>query len=76
MTPGLKAVLEELKKLQEELGISSEFVLCHEDGEWIKTDAYGNCITKIDAIYGAECHEQSRLPKEFELECADPYGLQ
>ena len=47
MTHGLKAILDELKALQRNLGISSEYVLCHEDGTWINTDAYEKCLWRL-----------------------------
>lgn len=39
--------LDELKALQEEKGISSEYIFCHPDGEWIKTDAYETCLRRL-----------------------------
>ena len=33
--------------MQKEKGIESEFVFCHEDGEWIKTDAYETCLRRL-----------------------------
>ena len=47
LTQAVKSILEELKALQDELHISSEYVFCHEDGEWIKTDAYLTCLRRL-----------------------------
>lgn len=47
LTNALKKLLEELKALQEELNIHSEYIFCHEDGEWIKTDAYETCLRRL-----------------------------
>lgn len=47
LTNNLKALLNELKNLQDKLGIKSEFIFCHEDGEWIKTDAYETCLRRM-----------------------------
>lgn len=47
LTQNIKDILEELKALQEEKGIHSEFVFCHPNGEWIKTDAYETCLRRL-----------------------------
>ena len=47
LTDAIKDILDELKALQEEKGISSEYIFCHEDGEWIKTDAYETCLRRL-----------------------------
>ena len=47
LTDAIKDILNELKELQKEKGIESEFVFCHEDGEWIKTDAYETCLRRL-----------------------------
>lgn len=47
LTHAIKALLNELKALQEELNIQSEYIFCHEDGEWIKTDAYETCLRRL-----------------------------
>ena len=47
LTQAIKSLLEELKALQDDLGIRSEYIFCHEDGEWIKTDAYETCLRRL-----------------------------
>ena len=47
LTKAIKSLLEELKALQEQLNIHSEYIFCHEDGEWIKTDAYETCLRRL-----------------------------
>lgn len=47
LTKAIRDILDELKALQEERGISSEYIFCHEDGEWIKTDAYETCLRRM-----------------------------
>lgn len=46
-TNKIKALLDELKALQTELGIHSEYIFCHKDGEWIKTGAYESCLRRL-----------------------------
>lgn len=43
----IKVILNELLALQKSLGIRSKYVFCHEDGEWIKTDAYETCLRRL-----------------------------
>lgn len=47
LTKKIKAILDELKAKQEQLGIKSEYVFCHEDGDWIKTTAYQTCLRRL-----------------------------
>ncbi len=47
LTNNIKNILNELKEIQEAKGIHSEFVFCHENGEWIKTDAYITCLRRM-----------------------------
>ena len=47
LTRKIKKLLAELKVKQDELGIVSEYIFCHEDGEWIKTDAYITFLRRL-----------------------------
>jgi len=47
LTEKVKEILNELQILQNTFGIESEFVFCHEDGSWIKTDAYETCLRRM-----------------------------
>lgn len=47
LTKNIRDLLDEIKSLQDELGIESEFIFCHEDGEWIKTDAYLTFLRRL-----------------------------
>ena len=47
LTKTIRDLLTELKELQTEKGIVSEYVFCHENGEWIKTDAYITCLRRL-----------------------------
>ena len=39
--------MNEIKELQDELDIKSDFIFCNEDGEWIKTDAYHSFLRRL-----------------------------
>ncbi|MCR5728738.1 MAG: tyrosine-type recombinase/integrase [Lachnospiraceae bacterium] len=47
LTDAIFDLLCELRALQTDLGIKSEYIFCHEDGEWIKTDAYDTCLRRL-----------------------------
>ena len=47
LTNTIRDILNELKELQDKMGICSEYVFCHPDGEWIKTDAYETCLRRL-----------------------------
>ena len=47
LTRKIKELLAELKVKQSELGIESEYIFCHEDGEWVKTDAYITFLRRL-----------------------------
>lgn len=47
LTKKIKELLLELKNKQDALGIRSVFIFCHEDGEWIKTDAYITFLRRL-----------------------------
>ncbi|MBQ7505850.1 MAG: tyrosine-type recombinase/integrase [Lachnospiraceae bacterium] len=47
LTDAIKAILTELRDLQEQLGIRSEYIFCHENGDWIKKDAYVTCLRRL-----------------------------
>ena len=45
-----------MKGKQKELGIKSEYVFCHENGEWIKTAAYHSCLRAMcRKVFGKDC---------------------
>lgn len=54
LTNAINSLLEELKAVQECKWIHSEFVFCHENGEWIKTDAYITCLRRMLKSLGFE----------------------
>lgn len=47
LTNNIRELLLELKSLQQEKKIESDFIFCHEDGTWIKKDAYITCLRRL-----------------------------
>lgn len=52
LTDKIKDILTELKLIQIQKNIKSEYIFCHEDGEWIKTDAYETCLRRMMQCLG------------------------
>lgn len=56
ITKKIRAILDELKAKQEKLGISSEYIFCNTDGDWIKASAYHSCLrTLCKGLFGKNC---------------------
>lgn len=54
LTKAINDLLNELKSVQSSKEIYSEFIFCHENGEWIKTDAYITCLRRMLTSLGFE----------------------
>lgn len=61
LTDAIASLLSEIRTLQEELGIDSEFIFCHEDGEWIKKDAYATFLRRICDRFGFKVRNNHAL---------------
>lgn len=75
LTNAIKAILSDLKALQDRLGISSEFVFCHEDGEWIKTDAYETCLRRLCESLGLDVTNNHAFRMSLNSNVFIPAGL-
>jgi len=75
LTEELKNILTELKGLQEGLGISSEYIFVHEDGDWIKTDAYETCLRRIMQSLGFSVTNNHSLRMSLNSNVFIPLGI-
>ena len=75
LTRKLKALLSELKGKQDALGIDSEFVFCHEDGEWIKTDAYITFLRRLCTSKGFNVTNNHALRMSLNSNVLIPMGI-
>ena len=75
LTRKLKALLAEIKEKQEALGIDSEFVFCHEDGEWIKTDAYETFLRRLCTSKGFKVTNNHALRMSLNSNVLIPMGI-
>lgn len=75
LTQAIKSLLAELKSLQENLGIHSEYILCHEDGEWIKTDAYETCLRRLCQNLGMDVTNNHAFRMSLNSNVFIPAGL-
>lgn len=75
LTKKLKALLSEIKENQKTLGIDSEFVFCHEDGEWIKSDAYETFLRRICRSKGFKVTNNHALRMSLNSNVLIPMGV-
>lgn len=75
LTTAIRVILGELKHLQEQQGIVSEFVFCHEDGEWIKTDAYETCLRRMCQSLGFTVTNNHALRMALNSNVFIPLGI-
>lgn len=75
LTQAIKSLLEELKVLQDELNIQSEYIFCHEDGEWIKTDAYETCLRRLCQSLGMNVTNNHAFRMSLNSNVFIPLGL-
>ena len=75
LTDNIRSILYELKSLQETKGIESEFVFCHEDGEWIKTDAYLTCLRRLCQSLGYKVTNNHAFRKSLNSNVFIPLGI-
>lgn len=47
ITDTIRNILDENRETKERLGIHSEYVFCHPDGDWVKTDAYETFLRRM-----------------------------
>ncbi len=67
--------MKEIKDLQDELGIRSEFIFCNEDGEWIKTDAYHTFLRRICQSKGFKVTNNHALRMSLNSNVLLPMGI-
>ncbi len=75
LTRKIKALLKEIRDLQEELNIKSEFIFCHEDGEWIKTDAYITFLRRLCQSLGLKVTNNHALRMSLNSNVLLPMGV-
>ena len=68
-------MLAEIKDLQKELHIDSEYIFCHEDGEWIKTDAYETFLRRICLSKGFKVTNNHALRMSLNSNVLLPMGV-
>lgn len=52
--PELQAIFDNLKELQEELNIESDFIFCDRDGKWIPAKSYERALSSICKAVGVD----------------------
>ena len=75
LTKKLKALLLEIREKQAALGIESEFIFCHENGEWIKTDAYESFLRRLCSSKGFKVTNNHALRMSLNSNVLIPMGI-
>ena len=75
LTKKIAELLAEIKDLQKELHIDSEYIFCHEDGEWIKTDAYETFLRRICLSKGFKVTNNHALRMSLNSNVLLPMGV-
>ena len=75
LTKKIRNLLGEIKDLQNSMGINSEFIFCHEDGEWIKTDAYETFLRRLCQSKGFKVTNNHALRMSLNSNVLLPMGI-
>lgn len=75
LTEPVKTLLEEVKTVQQEKGIRSDYIFCHEDGDWIKTDAYETCLRRLCQSLGMTVTNNHAFRMSLNSNVLIPAGL-
>ena len=75
LTKKIAELLAEIKSLQEELHIDSEFIFCHEDGDWIKTNAYETFLRRLCQSKGFQVTNNHALRMSLNSNVLLPMGV-
>ncbi|SFO30054.1 Phage integrase family protein [Pseudobutyrivibrio sp. UC1225] len=75
LTKKIKSLLLELKEKQMTLGIESEFIFCHEDGDWIKKDAYETFLRRLCQSKGFHVTNNHALRMSLNSNVLFPMGI-
>lgn len=75
LTKKIKDLLAEVKNLQTEMNIQSDYIFCHEDGEWIKTDAFETFLRRICKSLGFKVTNNHALRMSLNSNVLIPLGV-
>ncbi|SEB02570.1 Site-specific recombinase XerD [Pseudobutyrivibrio sp. ACV-2] len=75
LTRKIKNLLLEIKDKQDALGIDSEFIFCHEDGDWIKKDAYETFLRRLCQSKGFHVTNNHALRMSLNSNVLLPMGI-
>lgn len=75
LTRNISSLLTELRTKQNELGIKSEYIFCHEDGDWIKKDAYLTFLRRLCQSKGFSVTNNHALRMSLNSNVLLPMGI-
>lgn len=71
----IRDLLAEIKVVQTNLGINSEYVLCHADGEWLKKECYETMLRRLFQSFGYNITNNHALRKSLNSNILIPLGV-
>lgn len=71
----VKNVLDEIKSVQNDLGIKSPYVLCHKNGEWLKKEGYETMLRRLFQSLGYKITNNHALRKSLNSNILIPAGI-
>lgn len=75
LTRNIASLLTELRLKQKELGIESEYIFCHKDGDWIKKDAYLTFLRRLCQSKGFSVTNNHALRMSLNSNVLLPMGI-
>ncbi len=75
LTKKIRELLDELKNKQNELGIKSEYIFCHENGDWIKEEAYMTFLRRLCQSHGFKVTNNHALRMSLNSNVLIPLGI-
>ena len=75
LTDSLAKLLDEVRALQSEMGIESEFIFCQKDGRWMPSDSYRGFFYKLCKRLGFKVTNTHTIRMSFNSNVLLPMGI-
>ena len=75
LTDSLAKLLDEVRALQTEMGIESEFIFCQKDGRWMPSDSYRGFFNKLCKRLGFKVTNTHTIRMSFNSNVLLPMGI-
>ncbi len=75
LTESIRNILDEIRMLQGEMEMSSEFIFCKVDGTWINEDGYMNFLKRICRSFGFKVTNNHAFRMSLNSNVMIPLGI-